>query len=872
MAIINGLNNNVGVQTLDSQLDVFRGYQSHDIVNHPNGNLYACWAQGSVNGADEMAIWAAMSADNGFTWTAPLQITTGPNWDTYPSIIVVNPSSSTSDLGIMFCRNANTVTTLTNELFRLTISYIDTSLSSIIDQVGSGVSFAAGFPQGVTQYNLNLAGTAWGYTARCPASLSIAPATNTTGYTLNAWSTLAGQAVTSTGNEMMYVRIKILANGDLAMVGTMRTGLNGAVASTYQGIIRQDVFVAFSSNGTTWSNVANLTGYSGTASFTEAGFTTAYHPDIVQLSDGSLTVVYQESLAMMLMAPGTTPAESGASYDNIVHYNATNGQFYYFQFSTQLSVLDLPNQTVNHLTSATTPNTWTDNLNTIARSSDDQYVAVGTTDGGISIYDTTADFPISGWTNYQFRTGSTQALLSNDVTSLYWLPGTHKLLIGTATINGLQLLDMTTPGSPTISTVAPSGMSSPYIAAPTLSGLLVYDANYLYSLDPTTLAFNYKIALSGSTPGGLLGREIFVDGINNEILYLGANSVPATLTIYNESGGAFHLLRSYTPTSTPCIPASAGMQAIGTSCVLLYGINGNDIDIHLYSFVARAPVGMVSAVSDFTYGDWILGTKQYPMKTFNFGGTNWYVMNRTVAGPIIAPCDNAGRLRVGNYPYNTGTHAVNTSGVNIYDACNSVKVGSNFNKLRIPHITAAVDNTIVILTKVFDPFNTTTDPVLMYIARLAPSTYGLRVKARILSHLTSLLQCKARVSSRYTNTFTCKAHISHSTQLSIRANIIPRTNKTFTCKAKILGRRSVTLDCSFLANPSTSTQLLVQFLAGSGASANQGLSALARIVPQQRARLTGTYNGVAIRTPSATSSFTSILGGQNFFTSKARIV
>jgi hypothetical protein len=876
MSIINGLNNHVGVQNLDAQLDTFRGYQSHDIVRHPNGNLYAVWAQGAVNGIDQILIYSSMSVDNGLTWATPTQITSGNTWDTYPCIIVINTTSTTSDLGVMFVRNPNTSTSLTNALYRLTLSHVDASLSSSVDEVGSGSSFSTGFPVGVALWNLDNSGGSWAFCTRNPGSISISPTKNTSGFTLNDWVGASSQSITSTGNEMLYLRIKILANGDLCAVACCRTGLNGSVSGTsWTGIIRQDVFVAFSSNGTTWVNPTNLTGYSGTAAFTESGFTTAYHPDVVQLSDGSLTIVYQESLAQMLVASGTTPAESGSAFNNIFRYNSTNGQFYYFQLNTQLSVLDLPNQNVNHLNSSTTPNTWSNNLDNVAISSDNQYLAIGTSDGGISIYDTTADFPVSGWTTYQFRTGSAQALLSNDVNNLYWLPGTHKLLIATATLNGLQLLDMTTPASPTISTVAPSGASGPWLAGPTNAGsLILEDANFMYAIDSTSMSFKYKIALTGSSPGTTTGRQIFIDDINNEILYLGTNTNPTTLSIYNEIGGVFNLNRSYNTTSSPNIPKNASMQKVGTSCVYIYGEGNasNDTSIHLYSFVARSPIGMISMTGDFTYGDWTLGTSQYPMKTFNFGGSNWYCMNRTVAAPIIAPCDTAGRLRVANYPYNGTTHAVNTSGVNIYDAVNSAKIGTQFNRLRIPHITASVDDTIVMLTKYFDPFNTTSDPLVMYIARIAPSSAQFKCKARIKVDEVNQLQCKARISVHNNRTFTCRAHISHSSQLAMRANIIPRTNKTMTCKANIRGMKSVTLDCTFLASPETAAILLVQYVAGSASYTPQGLSMGARIVKQQQAIMTATYSGAAVKTPSMTSSFTSILGGRLTFNAKARIV
>jgi hypothetical protein len=135
------------------------------------------------------------------------------------------------------------------------------------------------------------------------------------------------------------------------------------------------------------------------------------------------------------------------------------------------------------------------------------------------------------------------------------------------------------------------------------------------------------------------------------------------------------------------------------------------------------------------------------------------------------------------------------------------------------------------------------------IHKPAASIYGLSAQASIIPG-----------AFHFSNSFMSRARIA--------------SHKTLTCRANIKGQASSVLSVMFNASGDYSTSLRCTFVSA-GIAQFQTLGMVARIVPSGSARLAVTFDGVSsARTRSTVRTFdwTSVQGGQNSFTAKARIV
>ena len=196
---------------------------------------------------------------------------------------------------------------------------------------------------------------------------------------------------------------------------------------------------------------------------------------------------------------------------------------------------------------------------------------------------------------------------------------------------------------------------------------------------------------------------------------------------------------------------------------------------------------------------------------------------------------DTGRLRVGLFPYNTGTHQLTTAGVNFYDAVNQIRVGDDWNKLHVPTVTRnSADKLIVGAVRLH--FNRTSQPKSVVTGIIEPDAQRLQMRARIQNTYTQELQMRTRITNLTTQTIDIRARIVFAQCILMRAFIVPRVTQTLQMRGCIFGRKDGQIPVTFSVRQHQAVKVRVGFFVP-GLAPRQNLQMGARIIKRHQGKI-----------------------------------
>lgn len=844
MAVINSQRNGKGIQSLGTEFQDLVAAGHGCMIAHTNGKTYCVFARNYSNAVAERRLYISVTTDNGVTWAAPTQLTSG-KWDDDPGGAQLDPLSNTSDIGIIFTRATDPISTGTCTLTRIGIDQATLALTTPVDPItGSPTGFKSpSLVKTAAGYKIFVINAA--YTSSASVQIYANSAFDTNTWTASALTNFWGG---STLNPFS-LSVKKLLNGDLCAISSVRTALNGStstgVGNLPKGIVRLDVYVAFSQDdGATWGTVQNLTNYSGTPSLDLAGLTVALDSDFTQLSDGTIVVAYQEGLTPQFVDANTTlvlPANAGNVTSAVYHTgknylilgtdDATNGGVFIF---------DLTGQTVTHLNTASTPALWGNQVKSMALSFDDKYLAIGHVDG-LEIFNTT-DPTIANWTNTPIRTTTTPASIVSSMHSVRFDTAGYILYVsygvGSASNTYGFLIDASSPSALTDlkTTIGGTVANVEFIVAP--AAVYAVPLGRIARTNKTTGLDAYTVASGGAASW----QVIAYDDVNSEIV-VGGTQVGGTQGIsrVSDTGATFSILQDFNTGTNPSGPNgsfnTAQFRRVSGNGILYQAGASNATTLGYYSFGIRKPLGYLN----FSRTDLDIYEAAWN-STFQgaavLKAASWF-LNTNGAAAVMFSLTKSGRPRYGFFPYNTGTHQLTTAGVDFYDMTNTLHLAS-YDKLQKMRISSDTVDTIMAYFRKAD-LTLTTGQWSAVNAHVEPDTRRLTMRARILNHYTRSLQMRARIRTNPTHTINVRARIVIAQCIQIRARIVPVNTATLNMRARILGAKSSRVLNEYLVAHQAVTRIPVTFYAGSAQVGEQTLSMRARIAKVLQSRVTGYF-------------------------------
>lgn len=843
MAVINSQRNGKGIQTLGTEFADLVAAGHGFMIPHTNGKTYCVFARNYSNAVGERRLYISVTTDNGATWSAPTQLTSG-HWDDNPGGLQLDRTSITSDIGVVFTRSTDPISTNSSVLTRIGIDQAALTLTTPVDPI-------AGSPSGFKYPNL--VKTAAGFkifaiTAVYASSSAVQVYANSD-FTTNTWtgSSLANFWGGSTLNPYS-LSVKRLSNGDMAACSVVRTALNGSTAqgvgNLQKGIVRTDVMMAFSTDdGATWGTVQNLTNYSGTPSFDLTGLTVALDADIAQLSDGTVVVAYQEGLTPQYIDNNTTlvlPSGVGNVTSAVYHAgknylilgcdDATNGGLF---------ILDLTGQTVTHINTASTPSIWGDQVKSLALSSDEKYLAVGHVDG-LEIFDTT-NASIAAWTNTPIRTTTSPASLVASMHLVRFDTTGYLLYVsygaGSASNTYGFIIDASNPTALTDlkTTIGGSVANVEFVVAPT--AIYALPLGRIARTSKTTGLDQYTVASGGSSSW----QVIAYDDVNSEIV-LGGTQIGGLngISRVTDTGATFVVAQDFNTGSNPSGPngsfnSSQFKRVSGNGIFYQAGASGGNT-LGYYSFGIKKPLGFL----DFARNDLDLGEAAW---NSSFAGAavlksaSWFLSSNGAAA-VLMNLSVPGRPRYGFFPYNVSTHLLTTAGVDFYDMTNTLHLAS-FNKLQKLRIAADSGDNLMAYFRKAD-LTLPTGQWSAVNAHVEPDTRKLSMRARIKKTETATLSMKARIRQSLTKSINMRARIVFAQCIYMRAHIVPIQSKSFQMRARILAQKQAVVTNAFLVSAAQRANLRMVFYTY-GNVFGQSMTMKARIAPVYRTKVAGRF-------------------------------
>jgi len=875
MSIIDQTINNVGIQTLDFQLSPIEMISGRcDLLRHSDGSLYAVFAKNYFTNVKERRLYFSRSDDDGLTWLEPVQLTSG-YWDDDPALVQLVDASDTSEIGVVFNRAVTYLRDAANNqipyMYRFTVTQTGT--------VSSAIDIVTGSPSSKQFLGMCKKSTGEFIVAAIDGGTTTVTFLENDVFLNNSWTSRnISNMFGASPNNIYAARLRKLSNGDFIIMGAIRSALDGTAGQASN--LRCDLKAVVSTNDcVSFGAVQSLTSYTAAPKFNlDGGWKSVGDADVVELSDGSLSVVFQEFYPYQALTTTTTPAlPSSAGIFNTLAYHAGKNMLFAGSANTfgattvGLYCVDLTNSTVTRLHQSSTPALWNESIQRVALSADGNYLAVAT-EGSLDIIDITDDL-IENWTITSLRTSTSPALYNNDIetalfdgNTLYFFYGSQSGV--TRCVGGF--LDVTNIAGGITDILVPSALSSTTQSIPASSLVFMLDGDIIY---PVT---GVLVASDGSTGAGIAYyalSSMTVNPVYNDIhdeIIITSSSVLKRLS-YNGSSFSLIETQNVTGTGDPLVAAypQCAFMFPGAGS-LWYNSAGyaSAVVATYYSYSQDKTLGIIMNSGE-NYHAITIVQDSVQRAGYVTPDTNWYGLGHNGYVTFEA-ADNKGRLRYANFPYDTGTHTLTTAGVDFYDLVNQSKVGTGFNQIVMPHIWCLADDRIILIAQYFAPAESNRQFGTL-IGILEPDAYKLKAKARILGHPTQTFQAKARVRSTVVATMTSKARLIYMGCIKVRANIIPRGDQSLLIRAAIRNWKYTTLPCSLDVEQTRKSRCRLHFYAATGYTTNQGLTIRARIAQTYKTRMTGHLIVPAISDGSATVAFDSASRYKQSMTMKARI-
>lgn len=856
MSILDLQRNQKGIQRLGTEWANLHAPGDGCLVYHTNGTIYSIFARNYNNQVIERRLYMSWSTDAGVTWTAPVQLTSG-KFDDEPTAIQLDTGDTNSVIGVVY---VSATTPATNSVPAKTLRRFTVDTSGVVQTPFDSLSVAGDFQSPCL---VKIAAGFMVVLRDSQISPSLRYTTNTV-FTNNSWTAASTLGSTNflgaSTNQIVDVSVTRMPNGHLCLIACARTALDGSSAigqlgsNVLAGTVRCDVFAVFSDDdGATWGTPQNLTNYSGTPKFDLVGISTAISGIGVGLSDGTVAVAFQESIASQVINSSTSLAMSASpGFFQTAVYHATHNMLILccnsaFGGDGGLLIFDLTNQTRTRLHTASTPALWVNTCQDLALSYDDKYLAVAS-NGSLDILDTTDPNP-NNWTVTGIRTTSSPATLSDNMLRAKFASGSYTLFVAygsnpsSANVWGFKI-DASSPGSGiTNLKYAQSGFSVPidfYLRGN--GSILIAYSNYIDSVSQSTGLFLYSTQFTSYSWVGVL-----YDEATSSILIGGSISSDLAWWKVTDTGSAFTLGTGfYTPTSTTkSDPAIQGVAANWAQVVPGYGAilnsegDGGYQRKDFYSFPEGTFYGVVHNQS------WNFQNEYHvtnPGRRFPdaIKSDAWLLQlgTNTVAANHIS---KRGRLRWTIFTYNSGTKQLNTSGVDFYDMLNTLRLDatSPLSIRRFGMIADSSDQLYTFLGR-YD-LHRSSQLLAALNGTVEPDAYKLQMRARILNTYTQTFTARARIRQTYTTTLDSRARIVFAQCLKMQARIVPISTETLQMRARIIGakRKSLLIDYDVAADKQLRCRMT--FFVNNGYNTSQTIGMGARIAPVYRRRFTGYF-------------------------------
>lgn len=850
MAIIDLQRNHLGIQSLVTQFANYAAAGRGAMLSHSDGYVYCVFARNYLDGVlEQRRLYMTRSNDNGVTWSAAIELSTGP-WDDFPALIELSGSDHSSDnatladdIGIVFTRgNAYGAAVAEHTILaRFTFDKDNGTITSPIDPITTSPASKM-WPSVVR--------TSTGFLICCLDYAGIATPNVyqyiNTSFTLNAWSA-ATKTVFPTNEQPMSLSVKRLSNGHLAMVGAYRTSLDGAatansgMANLPGGILRCDVGAFFSSDdGGTWTSVQNLTNYAGTPAFDLAmGIPSVASVDLQELSDGTVVVGYQEHTAPQFLSNATSlQLPTGTIGTLIPRYHAgKNALFVGADNSTNggVFVFDLTAQSRIRIHTGSTPPIWTNDVSNFALSPDETMLAVTTTTGGLTILDI-SDPVSTNWTVVkELRTTSTsnpgaRGLGSNNVSRIKWDGNdTIYLSYGVSMTAWGERYDISTD-TLTLLLLAVSGLVTDFVLRPTK--LVTINSTTIDAVSKTTGASLYH----SSHSLGAEEKNIFYDSVNDE--YVGVSlTILARIT---DNGSSFTEVELFTATSTPAWGGCSGLDRL----VEIYGKglvvpSRKNRQNQWYSFASKQPAGERARATYLSLGENADNGPGFRFMGLAVKNNTWLLLPGSLSVIVAQNLVNVGRIRYAYCAYDAGTKVI-TPG-DFYDLCNINKVGTNMTSLQFPNFCADADDRLYWYFCRWDLLQPGGNEFAPVLGVVDPDSVKITMLARILRSQTHTFTSRSRIQSTATVSLSMRMRIVFAQCLKMKARIVPRQAATLSMRAGILGGRSNTCLMSFSVQGVSASRVRAAFYVNTGRVGRVTVTCRARIVGVYAARMTGHF-------------------------------
>lgn len=853
MGIINGLDNQRGIQTLGTVIANASTLAQHasDILYHTNGYLYCVVSEDYANATLERRLYMYRSIDGGSAWTKISNLTSG-RFDTLPCLIQLDETDDNSDIGIVFIA-ATTSQASSGTIRRMAVDVdgTETLPADAITGSPSSQTFVS-VVKSASGYKLFYSNGGFTRSVICYSNNS---------FNLNSWTNESNQNVLGVNQEGRLNRVRRLSNGDYLAVFSARSGLNGTAngSNNVPDNARTDlVAVTSTDEGVSWNSPQSITTYAGTAGVSKNGIDSVGYGDVIERNDGRLAFLFAEIKSQVMIDGDTTPSLSPTDgfigYRKTLYHPVHDYLIYAHDGNGGVYVHNLATNVITRLHTGSTPAIWRNEVVDMDISADGTYLVCGTAsqgfaadDGSLEIFDTTDPDPTL-WTVTSLRTSTTPALAFERVGQIKFLSSGSEFIFTYGNSSGTTVGGRVDAASPTTITAFISPVSSG-----SQRGLAINEAdnrayglssNTVFAINLTTGAAGHSSTISGftGTASYLYPLQYFPD--TGELILFGDN----TIRRLDDNGSSFTVIGSAITTSTN--PASFNFSTwrpLSGSNILASG--GNNVPIGVYCTNEDAWYPGVMQVLDLNLG-WNTNLGQIHFDEVTLSGKNWLVGPGLVSIPRVAL--NTGRLRVGTFTYNTGTSQVDTGSADFYDAVNEVRVGTDWDRLQYPRIHRDAEDRIHVSATRLN-LNRTTQPKKVITGVIESDAQRFTMRGTILKLTTRELEMRARIRNTYTNELDMRARIVFAQCIKMQARIVPRSTYTLQMQATIQNTKSNSMTGTFNVEYTQQVRMEGRFFVATGYNGSQSVQIGASIVKRRINRMTGHFLVKQANTPKIAS-------------------
>lgn len=876
MAILDTQRNRKGIQALTPDFATSVAAGQGSTCRHSDGYIYCVFARNELAGHFARGLYLTRSQD-GVTWSSAVKINmTANNWYDDPAIV----EHDSTNLALV-CNEA-TGPDATNYLIRTRVNKLTGAVVDPLDHITGNPS---------DRKWINLVKTAIDYRLFCLSSDSVTyPAVDV--YISNTftsgWSSSSIPTIFPANRQPMSLSVKAMPLSEhMVLSAAYRTSLVGRAGSESgsegmgnlpAGIMLCDAGVAFSSNyGVSWSTLQNITNYAGTPTLDLIGIPSVVSVDSEEMSDGTITVAYQEAIAPQYIS-GYSPAfklpTTTGLCEHVIYHAGKNALFITGSDATGggLFVVNLTTQSVTRLYAGNTDPDGTEflhgsnSVSALSLSADGNLLAIGTTGGGLTILNIIDANPLN-WTstiNAKVRAlrhtsvfaagsdtwpGATSAydnvfkLAWDGNDDLFWSWGMY----GGNTIWGAKY---------TLSTDVFLLMHGSFVFNASKVDFLVEASRIVSTSTGNALSITNKSGVNtGSIPLSSNPISLVYDSINAKYLALSAEALMRVGTVEEAV---------YTATTTPACPGGGSYRQLievpGKGLII-----GNAHTEFWYSFHDQKPYGHLVHSRHSAIGE----------NQNNTVGVNWgkvmgdWLAKPTFNGVIFVNHANTGRIRYGQFPYDSGNKSLVTNDVDFYDMVNALKV-PDISNLRFPRLTRDANDYLYCYLNRFN-LSRNGQEFAPVIGLVEPDTRKLYLRAKIVATSTRNLYIRGKLSKRIedANLLRIGVKIVFAQCLKLKARIVPHLGQATQLRACILNTKTIHIPGIFtIQKTDLQKRLHVSFYANTGNMRARYVDVRACISQATVYRATGHF---LVAKPSTTTTYGAIAIYQQTLSMKASI-